>query len=472
MPGNIANAQGTPLQQSAAQYGWMQGTKARIQDELSINKDIRDTGYLGLAQNEDARAEKDSSMKQEAFGWKREDRQRDQMIQQGIAQAGQEGGYEGVIDYLKQADPERAIDFTNKKLALDRNMMTTDTMKALAPSQQAAAMVEGYGIFGRMSQALLQAPEEDRDGMYKHILPILKQVNPYAPEQLDHDAKDMLLLGAAQYDPNSRLFSATKELNTFNTKLGQMTQDAAKAAQLYGSNDPKSIALQQAVLSAGENNGMTAAQAAALQLKQQGDQVGGETALRNEFGKNNANFTKVANFYQQTMQSIKDSKDPMTGKVQGPNDIGLIYNVAHMLNPQSMLKPGAIATLENTGGWSDEARQQYNKVLNGQKLTPEERDAYAHTATGIYEANKRSYDTMKAGYQDIVTQNGYRPQQVFVNSTPLTQLDTGPKVPDDLQRMAEQAVAQGADPKAVNARMQQIVSQRAQPPAQGIPNAK
>lgn len=474
MPTDIANNQGT-MEGRAAAAGWLQGTRAKIEDTLSANKDNRDQGYLNLAGNLDVREEKKLEMSQEAFDWKRQDVHRQQAISLGMQQAAAENGYEGVIDYLKTADPERALEFTNKKLDLDQKMLSTDTMKSLAPVQQANALVEGYGVFGRMGQALLNAPEQDRAPMYEQMKPIMAAVmgKDNVPGTLQ-EAVPTLLLGSGQFNPNSQLFQANNMMLGVKSEMGQ-TIDALSASNAkFGPNDPRTQALQQQMNNLAEGGGMTLAQIAKLKVDKQNDATTGEKGLRNEWSNHNKDFDKLTGFYSSLAHSVRGGEqiDPLSGKPQGPNDVMTMYYYAHMLSPQSTLKPGAMGTLENMAGVPDEVKVKYNQVLNGAKLSHEERGAMLDSATSVWNANKKMYDTAKSGYQDIVTNKGWNPQNVFVANSPLEQLNLGPQIPDGLVKAAQKAVAQGMPVEQANKIVQDQMSkiQQAKQTTQGVGN--
>lgn len=457
MPANVANAPDT-LEGRATRAGWMQGTRAKIEDTLAANKDNREQGYLDLAGNLDKREERKLAMGEEAFDWKRTDHSRQTAIQIGMQQAAQENGYEGVIDYLKTADPDRAIEYTNKKLSLDQKMLQTDTMKALAPAQQANALIEGYGVMGRMGQAILNAPAGDRSAMYEHMKPILGAVmgQDNVPGSLE-EAKSTLLLGAGQFNPNSQLFQANNQLLGIKTDLGQTIDALTQAHNMFGSNDPRTQALQQQMNMLAENGGMKLSDIAKLKVQKENNATTGEKGLRNEWNGQTKDFNKLTGFYSSLAHAIRGGEniDPTSGKPQGPNDVMTMYYYAHMLSPASTLKPGAMGTLENMAGVPDAVKVKYNQVLNGNKLSPEERAAMLDSATSVWNANKKGYDTTKAGYNDIITNKGWNPQNVFIAQSPLDQLNLGPQVPDGLVKAAQKAVAQGMPVDKANAIVQQ-----------------
>lgn len=181
--------------------------------------------YLKIAQADLGIRQGEYGMKAEEFGWKREDRAKSQEITRGMAQAAQSGGYEGVIDYLKTVDPMTAIKFHAAKLELDAGIMNNDVLKAQSKNKINDAMFESYGLLGKMGMALQAAPEDQRDNMYQTMLPMVKQINPNAPDQLDEKAAGMFMLGIAQATPQNQLFKSSKDVLTSESNLGKLDVD-------------------------------------------------------------------------------------------------------------------------------------------------------------------------------------------------------------------------------------------------------
>src|SRR5574343_12472 len=177
---------------AGAGEGWVKGYLARKQLQ-------RDT-------NADQRQEETLNMTKEELGWKRQAFEKEANLQQGMLTAANEGGYNGVISYLQKADPERAVDFTKKKLGLDEQIMNNSVLQATSKKDIASAMAESYGILGRMGASILTAPPQDQEAMYKQMLPIAKTVNPDAPDNLQ-EAMPMLLLSMAQSVPANQFWA-------------------------------------------------------------------------------------------------------------------------------------------------------------------------------------------------------------------------------------------------------------------------
>lgn len=196
---------------------------ARAEESLGIKKAELGVAvdYLKIAQ-EDLGIRLDThAMDREKFSWEKDDRQKAAYIQDGMQQAAQQGGYSGVIDFLKVADPKQAIAFHAEKLKLDRAIMKTDVMKALGPNEIGKAKLESYGILGKMFQGVLNAPAADRQNMLDTMQPMLKQVlGDGAPKTLQ-EALPIGMLAVAQATPENQIFESQKMTSLSDTEIGK-----------------------------------------------------------------------------------------------------------------------------------------------------------------------------------------------------------------------------------------------------------
>lgn len=78
-------------------------------------------------------------------------------------------------------------------------------------------------------------------------------------------------------------------------------------------------------------------------------------------------------------------------------DLALIFNYMKMLDPGSVVREGEFANAQNAGGITTKVRAQYNNILNGQRLTPEQRADFVDQSRKIYgtavDAKKRIDNT-------------------------------------------------------------------------------
>lgn len=103
--------------------------------------------------------------------------------------------------------------------------------------------------------------------------------------------------------------------------------------------------------------------------------------LADDFARDSKNFIERAQSFG-TVSSA--SKDP-----SGAADISLIFAYMKMLDPGSVVREGEFATAEQSAGIPARIRNLYNKAVNGERLTPEQRAEFLKQANNIYSESQR-----------------------------------------------------------------------------------
>ncbi len=267
------------LREMALKEKQVTGTLDIMQQKVDIQKD-----YLKIAQADLGIRISDQQMKQEMFSWKREDRMKLKKQQEGIMQAADAGGYAGVIEHLKATDPVKAIEFHSKKLELDAGIMKNEVYRGEAASKKREALFQGYQFMGKMGMAIMNAPPGEQNALYQRMLPMIKKVNPDAPNNLV-DAAPQMMLGFSLSHPASIHVQGQQDINKYNSELPKLQQDLAnRTAYLHKQGiDPKTDKVVQG-LNAEINNKMGALRGAEEQvslaeLKRQHQEVMTQTKI-------------------------------------------------------------------------------------------------------------------------------------------------------------------------------------------------
>jgi len=69
----------------------------------------------------------------------------------------------------------------------------------------------------------------------------------------------------------------------------------------------------------------------------------------------------------------------------GAGDVSMIFAYMKMLDPTSVVREGEFGTAEQTGGIPSQISNLYNKLLNGERLTPEQRQQFVQAGDGLYQ---------------------------------------------------------------------------------------
>lgn len=86
-------------------------------------------------------------------------------------------------------------------------------------------------------------------------------------------------------------------------------------------------------------------------------------------------------------------------------DLALIFNYMKMLDPGSTVREGEFATAQNAGGVDDVVRSRWNQLLNGERLTEDQRADFLSRANSLHGAARDTADTsvgniLQQGSQD------------------------------------------------------------------------
>ncbi len=172
------------------------------------------------------------------------------------------------------------------------------------------------------------------------------------------------------------------------------------------------------------------------------DKTPGNTMdLRKEY--NALPTTKATGIMSTAFRKIKTTVD--RPDADGAGDISLVYSFMKMNDPESAVREGEYATAENSGGVEDKIRNIYNKVLNGQRLTPEQRAAFANQAESLMTAQLEQQAEQDQRYSDLATKFGMDPNYVIDSSFSNLKTSIGQKRPAQGQQGAGQAYAAPGD---------------------------
>jgi hypothetical protein len=114
----------------------------------------------------------------------------------------------------------------------------------------------------------------------------------------------------------------------------------------------------------------------------------------------------------------------------GAGDVGVVYGFMKMLDPGSVVREGEFATAEQTAGIPQQIVGLYNKLISGERLTPEQRQQFVTMADGLYAeagANLNDINTQfstRAGAWEVDPNRFIRQPEAF---QPLTLQDAKTK---------------------------------------------
>lgn len=172
--------------------------------------------------------------------------------------------------------------------------------------------------------------------------------------------------------------------------------------------------------------------------------------LRDEFVNQSKDFVKVNDAYGRILVSAN--------KPSAAGDLSLIFNYMKMLDPGSTVREGEFATAQNSGGVPTRLVAQYNKLLRGERLSDIQRGDFVNRSGSLYQSQLAGQEQIENQYRGIAQRSQLNPEDVIINYRVSGRGDKAqPQYnAQQLQSMAQQAIAQGADPEQVKQRMMQM----------------
>lgn len=193
------------------------------------------------------------------------------------------------------------------------------------------------------------------------------------------------------------------------TNLGGVEALLNPAGQTVGalprSQSPESVA-SNAVAIRGQN--MTDARARDLNdnTRMSATQKG-ETDLRKEF----EGLPEVKN-YKMAYPAFASVKDAATRNTPQA-DINLVYGIAKIFDPTSVVREGEYATVANSPNIPDRIKGMVQYVQGGGKLAPEVKAKFVKEAESRVKSYEAEVNKAKSSYGGMVKQYGYNPDNVF-----------------------------------------------------------
>ncbi len=134
------------------------------------------------------------------------------------------------------------------------------------------------------------------------------------------------------------------------------------------------------------------------------DQVKMEGEVRKEFEGLNKDFREVDRAFTRIQKSVQDPS--------AAGDVAMIFNFMKMLDPGSTVREGEFATAQNSAGVPDVIRAQWNKLQNGERLAPAQRDDFFNRSQMLYQGAAEGYNAQAERYRGLAQQYGFSPDRI------------------------------------------------------------
>jgi hypothetical protein len=146
---------------------------------------------------------------------------------------------------------------------------------------------------------------------------------------------------------------------------------------------------------------------------------------------------KLRKEYSDQTKAYQDVKAAY-GRVKATNpdaagDLSLIFNYMKMLDPGSTVREGEFATAQNAGGIDDKARNLYNRIASGERLTDGQRKMFIGQANKLYKSALEQEQTVRSGIGRIAQRAGLSLDNVFYEARESEPTGGAGRVPDLLR---------------------------------------
>lgn len=169
-------------------------------------------------------------------------------------------------------------------------------------------------------------------------------------------------------------------------------------------------------------------------------QLKGADDLRKE--RNNNALTKNTSLIESAYKKMEAVDETAAG------DVALIFSFMKINDPGSTVREGEFATAENSAGVPERIKAQYNKILEGERLTPNQRADFLKQ--GRNQANAQikrqiefdkffTKEADKRGFDMSSVLGGFKPEIIKEKST-----KQAPQIEDEVKQIMQQA-----DPQAI-----------------------
>lgn len=299
----------------------------------------------------------------------------------------------------------------SNKIAIQNSLLDQTLKRTQVQEEALKEYTQRSTLGGLMSAQIESLPESKRAQEYKNKVDVFKHIDENAPDEYKPQyTRGMIGLAAAtgqtmKADPNLMSLAFGDEDRALVSKIFAEKQDKSLKGQ---SDVGKLIGDKMDLIRQGLGEDSEEVKALDAKIKQETvAKPGNSDNLRNSFIQGSKDFTDVNKAYNK-IQAV--TKEPSAA-----GDMALIFNYMKMLDPGSTVREGEYATAEQAGSVPSRVLAQYNKLINGEKLAPEQRTDFLKQSGNLYKATLRNQDKLKAEYSRIAKAQGLDPETVVMD---------------------------------------------------------
>jgi len=148
------------------------------------------------------------------------------------------------------------------------------------------------------------------------------------------------------------------------------------------------------------------------------DQVSAAAGLRDDFRTESKDFSAARDGYERMLAA---GTDPSPA-----GDVALLYGFMKLLDPNSVVRETEFATAARTGSLPQQIQAAAERVVNGQRLTKEQRADFMNRARGLFSKAQNRQNARKANYQRLAERSGVPAELVVMDDAPVEESPAQP----------------------------------------------
>jgi hypothetical protein len=279
-------------------------------------------------------------------------------------------------------------------------------------TQERARQQEIFGVVGSVANSLRDVPVEQRSIAFRSEAPRLMQMGVPAEEI---ERYDQLLSDPASSDAVLAVLSSrvTDAQAVFDAYAPQMQAENEVLASYQGGrltqgpinpNAESNRAIERQNADTSRMNAVTDRRRFEMDEAAAGQPSWGDiNSLRDDAEGMIASYRKVEEAYSRIAASAQDPS--------AAGDLALIFNYMKMLDPGSTVREGEFATAQNAGGVDQRVQSFYNRIVNGERLTPDQRADFVRRAEMLFGQQQRVAQERIAPFAEQAEQRGFPTRQ-------------------------------------------------------------
>jgi hypothetical protein len=293
----------------------------------------------------------------------------------GMQQPAQQAPQNALLSQLYQMDPARTQNLVQ--------FQQQQQQAAQAQQQEEAQQVV------RSAQFVLQseAPKQLLQVAFPDLVSGLAEQGVDIAEMDDDQVRELANRTIAQYGPMAGMGPAVQAAENPFAKINpaEYTRESVRAFERSG-NFGDLVPVEKPDTEAGDK------------LFQRAN------VLRDEYNAANKDFNVIEAQYGNILATSR--------RPSAAGDISLITSYMKMLDPASTVREGEFANAENAGGIPSKVRATYNKLLTGERLSPEMRTDFVTQSGALFGERQKQADRNVRRYTDLAKRAGVDPMDV------------------------------------------------------------